>query len=88
MKWEKFDHQKLYDDGEYVVEIGGRLREVLTNQTDHDQYGDWYNYWASDWSDDYNQDFFTRIFRLDLADTPSPVEQANTFLDARFDTIN
>ena len=87
MKWEKFDHTHLYDDGEYVVEIDGRRRVVLTNETDHDGEG-WWNSWCDDDGEDgYNPDHFTRIFRLDLADTPSPVEQANAFLDARFDTI-
>ena len=88
MKWEKFDHQKLYDDGEYVVAMGGNRRVVLTNEAEHDERG-WFNVWCDYYGEtDYDPDNFTRIFRLDLADTPSPVEQANKFLDARFDTIN
>ena len=87
MKWEKFDHTHLYDEGEYVVEIDGWRREVLTNDINHDKE-QWWNYWCDSNGDSHDQNYFTRIFRLDLDDAPSPVEQANKFLDARFDTIN
>jgi len=89
MKWEKFDHTHLYDDGEYVVEIDGRRQAIVTAESEKlvglfavDHY---VNQWCDDNGIEYNADHFTRIFKID--DTPSPVEQANKFLDARFDTI-
>jgi hypothetical protein len=87
MKWEKFDHTHLYPDGEYVVEIDGRRNAIVNNETEHDGEG-WFNVWVDDNGFQHEPSHFTRIFRLDLADTPTAVEQANAFLDARFDTIN
>lgn len=85
MKWEKFDHTHLYPDGEYVAEIAGRRRAIVNNETDHDGEGR-FNVWVDDNGFQHEPIRFTRIFKID--DTPSPVEQANKFLDARFDTIN
>ena len=92
MKWEKFDHTHLYPDGEYVIDDGKTRRVVeAVNDRETDPLTKrgfdtlcWYDHLGRE----HDPHFFVRIFRLDLADTPTPVEQANAFLDARFDTIN